>query len=188
MAGIPIEPDAVRRIVTGHDASGRSAFIADGVAPRVYRPHSGIASTELWQTRSAPADNAGNADATEHPFALHPAPNGTVFRIIEFLPAERHADEFRRSLQDKDDGSGLVNALRTGSGGRELGFHRTNSTDYVIVLSGEIHALMDEGELAMRAGDVLIQRGTNHAWINRTDEPAVLAFVLVDAEPAPGGG
>jgi uncharacterized cupin superfamily protein len=66
---------------------------------------------------------------------------------------------------------------------RHPGFHKTNSIDYAIVLAGEIHAMMDEGEVRLRAGDVLIQRGTNHAWSNRTDKPAILAFVLVDADP-----
>ncbi len=66
---------------------------------------------------------------------------------------------------------------------RHPGFHKTASIDYVIVLSGEIYALMDEGEVLLKAGDVLIQRGTSHAWSNRTDAPAYLAFVLIDAAP-----
>ncbi len=66
---------------------------------------------------------------------------------------------------------------------RHPGFHKTASLDYAIVLSGEIYALLDEGEVLLRAGDVLIQRGTNHAWSNRTGEPARVAFVLIDAHP-----
>ena len=81
-----------------------------------------------------------------------------------------------------DDGSGHGAAFDRASP-RHPGFHKTNSVDYAIVLSGEIYALMDEGEVLLRAGDVLVQRGTNHAWSNRTDEPARLAFVLIDAEP-----
>jgi quercetin dioxygenase-like cupin family protein len=68
---------------------------------------------------------------------------------------------------------------------RHPGFHKTNTIDYVVVLEGEIWALMDEGELLMKAGDVLVQRGTNHAWSNRTDKPAYVMFVLIDAHPAP---
>jgi quercetin dioxygenase-like cupin family protein len=81
-----------------------------------------------------------------------------------------------------DDGSGHISALDRGSP-RHPGFHKTASVDYAIVLAGEIYALMDEGEVLLKAGDVLVQRGTNHAWSNRTDAPAYLAFVLVDAEP-----
>jgi quercetin dioxygenase-like cupin family protein len=66
---------------------------------------------------------------------------------------------------------------------RHPGFHRTSSVDYAIVLAGEIYALMDEGEVLLKQGDVLVQRGTNHAWSNRSDAPAYLAFVLIDAEP-----
>ena len=66
---------------------------------------------------------------------------------------------------------------------RHPGFHKTATIDYAIVLSGEIFAMMDDGEVLLLAGDVLIQRGTNHAWSNRTDETAVVAFVLIDAEP-----
>jgi len=131
----------IRRVVTGHDAAGRSIFIVDAPAPHVYQRTPGSAIvTELWETRSMPADNDGNAEVTDHAFRLAPPKSGT-------------------------------------------GFHKTNSVDYAVVLSGEIYALMDKGEVLLRAGDVLVQRGTNHAWSNRTDEPAYLAFVLVDAEP-----
>ena len=66
---------------------------------------------------------------------------------------------------------------------RHPGFHKTATIDYAIVLSGEIYALMDEGEVLLKAGDVLVQRGTNHAWSNRTEQPCCIAFVLIDAEP-----
>jgi quercetin dioxygenase-like cupin family protein len=82
----------------------------------------------------------------------------------------------------QDDGSGRMKALDKGNP-RHPGFHKTDTIDYAIVLKGEIWALMDEGETLLRQGDVLVQRGTNHAWSNRTEEPAVLAFVLIDAKP-----
>jgi len=66
---------------------------------------------------------------------------------------------------------------------RHFGFHKTRTLDYAIVLDGEIYAMMDEGECLLKPGDVLVQRGTNHAWSNRTDAPAYLAFVLIDATP-----
>jgi quercetin dioxygenase-like cupin family protein len=91
--------------------------------------------------------------------------------------ARERADDTR-----PEPGSSARAAFDRGSP-RHPGFHKTSSVDYAIVLSGEIYALMDEGEVLLRAGDVLVQRGTNHAWSNRTDEPARLAFVLIDAEP-----
>jgi naringenin degradation protein FdeH len=176
-------PKPIRRVVTGHDAAGRSVFIADGAAPQVYRRGPGSAEvTELWESRSAPADNRGNAEVTDHPFRLMPPKSGTVFRIIEYPPDRQRLAALELQRTGADDGSGHKDAFDRGAP-RHPGFHKTSSVDYAIVLSGEIYALMDEGEVLLKAGDVLIQRGTNHAWSNRTNEPATLAFVLVDAEP-----
>jgi mannose-6-phosphate isomerase-like protein (cupin superfamily) len=174
-------PKPIRRVVTGHSA-GRSVFVMDGSAPHVYQRSPGSAVvTELWETRSAPADNTGSAEVTDHPFRLAPPKTGTVFRIIEYPPDKQRLAALAKERAAGDDDSGHGDAFDRGSP-RHPGFHKTSSTDYAIVLSGEIVALMDEGEVLLRAGDVLIQRGTNHAWSNRTEEPAYLAFVLVDAE------
>jgi hypothetical protein len=175
----------VRRVVTGHTADGRSCFIHDGPAPHVYQrsPGSSIV-TELWETGASPADNRGDDDPTRSPFRLPPGPNGSKFRIIHYPPdSERLASLRREHETTVDDGSGRAAALDKAQAARHPGFHRTNSIDYAIVLSGEIHALMEDGEVLLRQGDVLVQRGTNHAWSNRSSAPAVLAFVLIDAEP-----
>jgi hypothetical protein len=176
-------PKPIRRVVTGHDAAGHSVFVMDAAAPHVYRRSPGSAVvTELWETRSAPADNRGTAEVTDHPFRLAPPRNGTVFRIIAYPPDRERLAALAQERAAGDDGSGHISALDRGSP-RHPGFHKTSSTDYAIVLSGEIYALMDEGEVKLTAGDVLIQRGTNHAWSNRTDQPAYVAFVLIDAAP-----
>jgi naringenin degradation protein FdeH len=203
----------IRRVVTGHDAAGRSVFITDAPAPHVYNRAPGTAVvTELWETRAMPADNRGNDEVTHHPFRLAPPSNGSVFRIVEYPPdAQRLAalaseasgqrgnsivrapdtrpepgSSARAALEQQrasaDDGSGHGDAFDRRSP-RHPGFHKTSSVDYAIVLAGEIYALMDEGEVLLRAGDVLVQRGTNHAWSNRSSEPARLAFVLIDATP-----
>jgi mannose-6-phosphate isomerase-like protein (cupin superfamily) len=178
-------PKPIRRVVTGHNAAGRSVFVMDGSAPHVYQRSPGSAVvTELWETRCAPADNSGGAEVTDHPFHLAPPKSGTVFRIIEYPPDKQRLAALAQQRSSPDDGSGHGDAFDRGSP-RHPGFHKTSSTDYAIVLSGEIVALMDDGEVLLKAGDVLIQRGTNHAWSNRTDEPAYLAFVLVDAQPTP---
>src|SRR5262249_1006898 len=144
-----------------------------------------VTVTELWETRTSPADNRGNADAIDRAFRLHPPNSGTVFRIIEYPPDRLRLPALAREAAQPDDGSGRMAARDRGSP-RHAGFHKTSSVDYAIVLSGEIFAMMDEGEALLKAGDVLIQRGTNHAWSNRTDEPAYVAFVLIDAEPLAG--
>jgi mannose-6-phosphate isomerase-like protein (cupin superfamily) len=176
-------PKPIRRVVTGHNAAGKSVFVMDGAAPHVYSRSPGSAVvTELWETRAAPADNRGHAEVTDHPFRLAPPRNGSVFRIIEYPPDRERLAALEAQRASADDGSGHGEAFDRGKP-RHPGFHKTASVDYAIVLSGEIVALMDEGEVLLKAGDVLIQRGTNHAWSNRTNAPAYLAFVLIDAEP-----
>ena len=97
----------VRRVVTGHDACGRSVFIMDRAAPHVYcrSPGSAIV-TELWETRSSPADNSGNAETTDHPFRLAPPKNGTLFRIIEYPPDKHRLATLEAQRREPDDGSG----------------------------------------------------------------------------------
>ncbi|MDB5544084.1 MAG: cupin [Hyphomicrobiales bacterium] len=106
-----------------------------------------------------------------------------MLRIISYPPDSiRLASLEKERAGEADEASGRAAALDRGNP-RHPGFHKTRSIDYAIVLSGEIYALMDEGETLLKQGDVLIQRGTNHAWSNRTEEPAVLAFILIDARP-----
>ena len=176
-------PRPVRRVVTGHNAAGKSIFIVDEASPHVYarRPGSAIV-TELWETTTSPADNRCNEDAIQREFRLPPPKNGSVLRVIEYPPDTERMAALAIELAEPDDGSGRVASADRGNP-RHPGFHKTNSIDYAIVLSGEIYALMDEGEVLLKAGNVLIQRGTNHAWSNRTDVPCTIAFVLVDAEP-----
>jgi quercetin dioxygenase-like cupin family protein len=175
----------VRRIVTGHDAKGQSCFILDGKPSLARQRMAGsVIVTELWLTSNTPADNSGVAETAGGPLRLQPPGDGSVFRVIDFPPEQQHRNALSREVAAGDDGSGVVAALKQGSAGRAAGFHRTNTIDYVVVISGEIYALMDEGERLMRAGDVLVQRGTNHAWINRSNGVARLAFVLIDAKPA----
>jgi hypothetical protein len=173
----------IRRVVTGHNAAGKSVFVMDGTAPHVFQRSTGsVVVTELWETRGAPADNRGNEDAIDRGFHLPPPKNGTVFRIIDYPPDKERLPALAAELARPDDGSGRGHAADRGNP-RHAGFHKTDSVDYAIVLSGEIYALMDEGEVLLKSGDVLIQRGTNHAWSNRTDKPCTVAFVLIDAEP-----
>ena len=172
----------IRRVVTGHNAAGKSVFITDGPAPHVYQRSPGSAVvTALWETRSAPADNRGNAETSQAQHTLRPPKNGTVFRIIHYPPDKLRLAAIKKE-EAVDDGSGRDSATDHNNP-RHAGMHKTDSVDYAIVLAGEIYAMMDEGEVLLKTGDVLIQRGTNHAWSNRTDEDATIAFVLIDAEP-----
>jgi len=173
----------VRRVVTGHDAAGKSVFIIDAATPHVFQRTKGSAIVhELWETASTPADNRGSADAIARGHRLPPPRNGSVFRVIEYPPDSERLAAIAHEEKLPDDGSGRAEATDRNNP-RHAGFHKTATIDYAIVLSGEIYAMMDDGEVLLKAGDVLIQRGTNHAWSNRTNETAVVAFVLIDAEP-----
>jgi mannose-6-phosphate isomerase-like protein (cupin superfamily) len=175
-------PKKIRRVVTGHDAAGKSVFIIDAPTPHVFSRTKGSAIVhEMWETTRTPADNRGSADAIARGARLPPPPNGSVFRVIEYPPdSERLAAIAREHALP--DPSGRA-AATDRNNPRHPGFHKTATIDYAIVLEGEIYAMMDQGEVLLRAGDVLVQRGTNHAWSNRTNETALVAFVLIDAEP-----
>ncbi len=169
-----------RRIVTGHDAEGRSVFIDDGLAPNVRQPDStpNLAMIDLWETTRSPASNVGNDDAANRPTRLSPPPGGSIFRVLVLPPeSERDFSGTPDTFAQWGEGHALTRK------NRHPAFHKTDTVDYAIVLEGEVWALMDIGETLMQAGDVLVQRGTNHAWSNRGDRPVRIAFVLVDAEP-----
>jgi quercetin dioxygenase-like cupin family protein len=169
----------IRRIVTGHDARGRSIFVSDGPSPHVLTigGRTDFALTNLWVTDSAPARNVGSADAADRAVVLEPPKNGSIFRVVEFPPETGQAFDRTTAFS----AMGADHAMDPDAS-RHPGMHKTDTVDYAIVLAGEIWALMDEGETLMKAGDCLVQRGTNHAWANRSDGPCLVAFILVSAE------
>jgi quercetin dioxygenase-like cupin family protein len=146
----------IRRVITGHDAQGTAKVLIDGPATNAKYPASGTVSTLMWCTDQMPADIAiGQTpeDMGARIIGTAPPANGTRFCVIDFPP-----------------GSPAV-------------MHRTETIDYVIVISGEIDMDMDHSTVHLKAGDIMVQRGTNHAWANRGNAPARVAFVLVDAVP-----
>jgi hypothetical protein len=171
----------VRRVVTGHDAKGRSIFLTDGLAPNVKEMESmpGAALTDLWETTTSPASNEGNADAAARPVKLEPPKDGTLLRIVEFPPDSQWRGHANAGRAFDSIGAGHAPDHSSDDPMR----HKTNTLDYTIVLKGEIYALMEEGETLLKPGDILIQRGTNHSWSVRGNEPCIVAAVLVSANP-----
>lgn len=175
----------VRRVVTGLDVEGRSTIISDGLAtvsfafPKV--PDYG--TTELWRTTSAPADATAN-DPCRRPVTIMPPRNGTVFRMVQFPSDSLFLDDFdpHAAFGALPDGADHIKDREV----RNATMHKTDSVDYAVVVKGEIYAVMEAGEVLLRAGDTLVQRGTVHGWSNRTDEVALVAFVLVDAASVAG--
>ncbi len=146
----------VRRIVTGFNDEDKSIILMDAEATN-HEDHSpGLRTTEIWETETAPADNTGFKDTGDREFTLEPPGPGTIFRYIEFEPGEGVDEPF---------------------------MHTTDTVDYIVIVKGEIYCVMEEGEVLLKAGDVLVQRATNHAWVNRSDEPCEFVGVLVSANP-----
>ena len=147
-----------RRIVTGHDQAGRSVVLSDGPPPvsRTLEAE-GVSFVEIWNTNAMPAPIAAReAEPTDRPIQITPREHGSIIRINEFLPGH------------------------TTPGAAQTPMHRTETVDYGIVLEGEIYLVLDEDEVRLTAGDVVIQRGTDHAWDNRSDALARMAFILLD--------
>ncbi len=148
----------VRRVVTGHDANGKAIVKIDEVCSNIREGRPGALSCNIWTTSTFPSSNSTEEDAGAAP-AGTTLPGGTVFRMIEFKP-------------------GVAQRM-----------HRTDSVDYLVVLRGEIDMqLDDEVEVHLNAGDVMVQRGTIHNWINRGTESCFVAVILVHADPAMAGG
>ncbi len=150
------ENPSIRRIVTGHDKDHVAKVFIDDVATNRKKAGNGAVSTLVWSTDRNPAEiSVGDSfeDMGARVLGTQPPQNGSRFAVIEFPP------------------------------GVPTNMHRTESIDYVICLSGRIDMDMDNSTVTMNAGDVMVQRGTNHAWVNRYELPARVAFVLLDADP-----
>jgi quercetin dioxygenase-like cupin family protein len=174
----------IRRVITGHDAQGKAIVVSDTPAPAVrtnpLRP--GHVSTDLWKTGATPVVlKADMEDPTGGPKQIHPLPGGTVFRISELAPepeAVRNLDPQRAREVFKAMGNEA--AATFGRGGRHPMMHRTETIDYAVVLEGRVTLVLDDQDVELEAGDVVIQCGTNHAWSNRSDKPCRMLYVLID--------
>ena len=175
---------ALRRIVTGHDTQGRSNISIDDAAPNVIEVKGwpGLFVTELWVTGEMPVDNMGKTDQGARPMRHDPTPGGTIFRIVEIPPEKSLAGIDAKAAFEH---MGSHNKPRAEDSAKHPMMHKTNSVDYLVVVSGEMTMVMEDGETLLRQGDCIVQRGANHAWVNKGDKPCVLAAILVDAKPAP---
>jgi hypothetical protein len=171
----------VRRIVTGINSAGRSCIVEDGVSPamQLIAARASYRNNNLWRTLGCAESVDAPDSITEHRGVLPPA-GGTVIRVIDIPPESADAAERKRQTETVF-ASMFPDAKHDAAHARHPGMHATNTIDYAILLSGELIAILEDAETVMRAGDVLIQRGTNHAWANRSDSIARIAFILIDA-------
>ncbi len=147
----------LRRVVTGHDASGKAVVKIDETVKNVISSRPGANSSVIWSTDIFPTDNTDDFDGSQRKVSTS-TDTGTVFRVVQFNPGVSPRN------------------------------HRTDSIDYAVVMSGEIDMDLDGTTVHLKAGDVLVQRGTIHNWINKGKEPCQIAFVLVGAKPVTVGG
>jgi len=168
----------VRRVVTGHRVDGRSSVLIDAPAPNVRQRAAGNGSTLLWVTDETPAA-LSESDRAARDIGVPPPTRGSIFRVAEFPPGV--GGEVRDNETVLRD-FGIGPDVARGHPPRHPAIHRTRSLDYIVVLEGEIVLLLDDGEVTLKAGDVVVQQGTNHAWINRGAATCRLAMVFIDAE------
>ncbi|EJL27360.1 cupin domain-containing protein [Caulobacter sp. AP07] len=173
-----------RRVVTGHNQDGRAVIVSDGAPPvHLSDEASKTAFFEIWNTNASPAPVAATeAEPTARPVKISPRHNGSIIRLVDFHPGgpgkNRGGDQ--ADLQQSFAKYGDATASTWRSDSPHPGMHRTESIDYGIVLEGEIHLVLDADETRLTAGDIVVQRGTNHAWDNRSDKVCRMAFILVD--------
>ena len=174
--------EKLRRIVTGHDAVGKSIIAIDG-PPAAILGSGGAGLGEIWVTDGAPADNAVNKDLADRPIRLEPPDNGTIFRFFSLLPQNKSASaqELEEQSAAAFQAMGATHCRVDTS--RNPGMHKTRTVDYVILLEGDVTLILEKQEVRLKPFDVVVQRGTNHAWVNNGATPALLVAVLVDAKP-----
>jgi quercetin dioxygenase-like cupin family protein len=154
-ASKPTAP-SIRRVVTGHASNGSAQVLWDGRATNAKHSATGAVSTLIWSSDECPADISAGEGVEDYGARITGTPppsRGSRFAVIEFPPGTRGA------------------------------MHRTDSLDYIVVLSGTIDMALDEGTVTLNAGDVMVQRGTNHSWINRSSAAARIAVILLDGKP-----
>ncbi|MFJ3318048.1 cupin domain-containing protein [Herbaspirillum huttiense] len=178
----------IHRVVTGHDAQGRSIISSDGPLPTVVEVAAipGTLFHEVWSTSATPARVDNGPDPSLGALVLSPPERGTRMRFVDIPP---DTEEFLASANSKmheafsQIGEASASTVQTDSPHPLM--HRTESVDYGIVIEGEMTLVLDRGEVALKPGSVVVQRGTNHAWANRSGKPCRMLFILVDGEYDP---
>lgn len=176
-------PD-IRRIVTGHAPTGKAIVVENGTLPHVIRPETqpGLAFHEVWNTTQTPAPVDFEEQDTTHEYRdTAPPKGGTIIRFVDIPPEGQDGPNFD-AAQAKElfAAVGLAENAEHTIKGRHPLMHRTESVDYGVVITGEIVLLLDEDEVTLRPGDVVVQRGTIHAWANRSGALCRMLFVLTD--------
>jgi mannose-6-phosphate isomerase-like protein (cupin superfamily) len=169
----------IRRVVTGLDDSDKAIVLFDSRLT-LKAPESRPPSVNLWITGSSPAGFSFKDDAALKPIGLSPPDNGSKITVVEFPPLDPAAEaKMDPNLMMKVVGD---HAPARGLPVKHPMMHRTRTVDYAVILSGEIDMMLDDTVVHVKAGDVIVQQATNHAWINRGTQPCRILFVLMDSK------
>ncbi|NDY91818.1 cupin domain-containing protein [Ideonella livida] len=174
---------SIHRVVTGHDAHGRAVVASNGPLPTVAEIAAvpGTVFHEVWSTAATPAPVDNGPDPSTGPLMLPPPAGGTRIRFVDIPPdTEELLAHGAARMQAAFSLLGDAAASTVQAGSPHPLMHRTQSVDYGVVIEGELTLVLDEGEVQLRPGSVVVQRGTNHAWANRSGRPCRMLFVLVD--------
>jgi mannose-6-phosphate isomerase-like protein (cupin superfamily) len=174
----------VRRIVAGNDHSGKAVALSDGPSPDVRtdpaRP--GFAATRVWVTEETPARTRGIRETLDLPHTLEPPRNGSVFRYVEFPPEAGYIDKITQAdVTTYFESMGSPGASTGGEGAPHPYMQKTQTFDFCYILEGEITLVLDKEEVDLAEGDTVVQRGSSHAWSNRSDKPCIVIMSSHDA-------
>ena len=170
-----------RRVITGHNASGKSVVMIDGPPARILGSDlRGLA--EIWNTDNSTVNAQDATDRADIDVVLSPIANGSKFRFFAVAPEDPSISDAEREARVSERFAAMGAAHERVDTSRHAAMHKTETVDYIILLSGEVTLLLDEDERDLKPFDVVVQRGTNHAWINKGKEPALLIAVLLDAD------
>ncbi len=178
------KPKPVRRIVAGNDEKGKAVVLSDGPSPDVRtdpaRP--GFSSTRLWVTDRTPARTKGIRETLNIPHTIEPPPNGSVCRIVTFPPDAWFIKDVKPSeVRSYFKSTGSPDACTYAADAPHPYMEKTRTLDFCYILEGEITLVLDTEEVHLKTGDTVVQRGTNHAWSNRSDKPCTIIFCQHDA-------
>jgi len=171
-------PPTVHRVVTTIDKDGKSVALIDAALP-LESLRSPNPAGEVWVTQAQPADFNWTEDRGKIKVGLQPPKNGTIFRIVDFVPTTEKIDKMPIDTMMKVAGP---DAPKRGLPPKHPMMHRTRTVDYAIVMAGEIDMMLDDSTVHLKAGDVVVQQATNHAWINHSGAPCRVAFILMDSQ------
>lgn len=178
-----------RRVITGHNEAGKAVILDDNPPPRMKRVGGGTGPMfyEVWATNQTPVKITATEPEPEEggDIMLAPPTHGTRIRVLDIPPEDGSldnmtAEEAKAHFEEIGAGDAAIHDGTANS--RHAYMHRTETVDYGIVLEGEITLIMDEGETTVKAGDIVIQRGTNHGWANRSGKNCRIAFILIDGK------